>query len=78
MAMPLNTANLTLLNQKQVSDTEIPHIVEPSQWVDTLINQIRDKWADLADELNGRAQLLGIHVQLIIIHGLQLSDGAHH
>ena len=32
----------------------------------------------LADQLNWRPQLLGIDVQLVIIHCLQLSNGAHH
>ena len=32
----------------------------------------------LADQLNGCAQLLGVHIQLILVHGGQLPDGAHH
>ncbi len=32
----------------------------------------------LADQLDGRPQLLGVDVQLVVVHRLQLSDGAHH
>eukprot|EP00955_Chlamydomonas_euryale_P117013 366450-Chlamydomonas_euryale.AAC.18 len=41
-------------------------------------NRQAAKVLSLADQLNRRANLLGVHIQLVVIHGLQLADRAHH
>ncbi len=33
--------------------------------------------ADLANELDRGAQLLGVHIELVVVHGLKRADGAH-